>query len=151
MSGRRALPLLLALAVAVGGCRQRDAELEPDALLRDSLGLEEDDRVHRIRLAGEDNRESAEPATVQVRPGDYVEFVTADRRVHAVAFAMDSLSAAAAAFLRGSGQEGSPPMMEPDSRFVVSFAEAPAGRYPFVVVGNGTLARGSVVVVESPD
>ena len=97
-------------------------------------------------LAG--NRESPDPALVEVRAGDYVQFVTEDHRVHALSFEMDSLDAGRAAFLRGSGQEGGPPMVVRGSRFVVTFAGAPPGRYPFVVVGNGEDGRGAVVVSE---
>jgi plastocyanin len=95
-----------------------------------------------------DQRENPDPVSVEVREGDYVEFVSADRGVHAIFFALDSLSSAAAQFLRASGQESSPPLVLPGARFVVLFAGAPIGRYPFVVVGNGTEAHGAVVVRE---
>jgi plastocyanin len=117
-------------------------------VLRDSLGLGEEDRVHRIRLSSPDNRETVEPGSVEVRPGDWVEFRTADRRVHAVSFVLDSLPPAAVEFLRSSSQESSPPLVEPEARFLVSFEGAPVGRYPFVVAGNGAEARGSIVVAE---
>lgn len=147
MRRSRMAPLLLPLlAIVVSGCRSAENELRPDVLLRDSLGLGEDDRVHRVGLGSDDNRERVEPVQVTVRPGDYVEFVTQDRRVHAVAFLLDSLTAPAAAFLRDSGQEGSPPMVDAGTRFVVSFARAPLGVYPFVVTGNGEPGRGTVVV-----
>jgi plastocyanin len=139
------LALLLVLA---GGCRRDDPSLRPDDVLRDSLGLGDDDRVHRIRLSSPDNRETVEPGSIEVRPGDWVEFRTADRRVHAVSFVLDSLAPAAAEFLRASAQESSPPLVEPEARFLVSFADAPVGRYPFVVAGNGAEARGSIVVAE---
>jgi hypothetical protein len=95
-----------------------------------------------------DQKESPEPTSVEVREGDYVEFVSADRGVHAISFVLDSLSSAAVQFLRVSGQEGSPPLVLPGARFVVLFAGAPLGRYPFLVVGNGTEAHGAVVVVD---
>jgi plastocyanin len=117
-------------------------------VLRDSLGLGDDDRVHRIRLSGPGNRETVEPGSLDVRPGDWVEFRTADRRVHAVRFVLDSLPTAAADFLRASSQESSPPLVEAEARFLVSFQGAPVGRYPFVVAGNGTEARGAIVVAE---
>src|SRR5688500_18563538 len=108
--------LLSALATAGSGCRRADAELQPDLLLRDSLGLGDDDRVHRVRLGSADNRELLQPPQLTIRPGDYVEFVTQDRRVHAVTFELQGLPPAAADFLRASGQLGSPPLVEPEAR-----------------------------------
>jgi plastocyanin len=86
-----------------------------------------------------------------VRPGDFVEFVTQDRRVHAVEFTLAGLPPAAASFLRTSGQESSPPLVEADARFVVSFAQAPPGTYPYVVIGNGEEGRGTIVVAEDEE
>ena len=147
---RRFGPALgLALVVALGSaCKRKDASLQPDALLRDSLGLGDEDRVHRVRLSSPDNRETIEPASLEVRPGDFVEFMTTDRRVHAVAFVLDSVPPGGADFLRGSAQESSPPLLEPEARFLVAFDGAPLGRYPFVISGNGAEARGAIVVAE---
>jgi plastocyanin len=147
----RARILLLALlACPLGACKDdEDISLRPDALLRDSLGLGDEDRVHRVQLASStDGGESADPATLEVRPGDWVEFVTSDRRIHVVSFALDGLPEASARFLIESGQQGSPPLMDPGTRFVVSFAGAPLGRYPFEVIGNGRAAQGAVVVAD---
>jgi plastocyanin len=144
---RTALLLLTALAL-LGGCRRADDQLRPDQLLRDSLGLGDENRVHRVRLGSADNRELIQPTQLTVRPGDLVEFVTQDRRVHAVQFTLDGMPPAAADFLRGSGQEGSPPLVEAQARFVVSFAAAPPGAYPYVVIGNGEDGRGTIVVAE---
>ena len=144
----RAALLTCALALLGSGCGRGDAELRPDAFLRDSLGLGDDDRVHRVRLGSADNRELVEPPQLTVRPGDYVEFVTQDRRVHAVTFLLEELPAGAADFLRGSGQQGSPPLVESEARFVVSFADAPLGTYPYGVIGNGEDGRGAIVVAE---
>ena len=140
----------VAVALLLGGilcaCQRPDPELQPEAVLRDSLGLGDDDRVHRIHLGSAANRETILPATVEVRVGDYIQFTTTDRRVHAVSFVLDSVPPGDADFLRGSGQVASPPLVELQSHFVVTFAGAPAGWYPFVVVGNGMEARGAVVV-----
>ncbi|MBW3535153.1 MAG: hypothetical protein KY453_08055 [Gemmatimonadetes bacterium] len=136
----------LTCVLAAGACERSDPELQPDDLLRDSLGLGDADRVHTVRISTEADRERAEPATVEIVPGDLVQFMTEDRRPHTVAFLMDSLPDAEAAFLRGGAQEGSPPLVDPESRFLVSFRDAPEGRYPFVVEGTGEAARGVVVV-----
>jgi hypothetical protein len=37
-----------------------------------------------------------------------------------------------------------------DSRFVLDFREAPAGRYPYAVEGSGASGRGVVIVVKKP-
>jgi plastocyanin len=140
--------VLSALAILGAGCRRADDTLQPDALLRDSLGLGDDDRVHRVALGSADNQEVIQPPQVTVRPGDYVEFVTQDRRVHALAFTLDGLPPGAAEFLVGSGQQSSPPLVETGTRFVVSFEAAPLGTYPYVVTGNGTGGRGTIVVAE---
>lgn len=139
--------LLIGMLVSLA-CGRADDHLRPDAMLRDSLGLGDDDRVHRIWLASVANNERIDPDRVEIRQGDYVEFVTDDRRVHAVAFTLDSLSLPASEFLSQSGQQGSPPLVDAGARFVVSFTGAPTSRYPFVVVGNGAPGRGLVVVSE---
>ena len=139
------LSLLAGLAVA---CERSAPRLRPDQVLKDSLSLGDNDQVHRVRLSRLDQRENLDPASVEVREGDYVEFVSTDRGVHAIYFVLDSLSSVAGQFLRASGQESSPPLVLPGARFVVLFAGAPTGRYPFVVVGNGTEAHGTVVVRE---
>jgi hypothetical protein len=59
---------------------------------------------------------------------------------------MDGLTPEQAEFLRSSGQDRSPPLVELDSRFVVSFKDAPAGVYRYVVEGTGNSAFGSVQV-----
>jgi plastocyanin len=140
-------PFVLIVAL-LAGCKRPDPRLQPEQLLRDSLSLGDDDRVHRVQLVTSGNREAPDPAVLDVQPGDYVQFVTGDHRVHAISFHLDSVSAQAADFLRKSGQEGSPPMVVPESRFVVTFADAPPGRYPFVVVGNGEQGHGEIRVVE---
>jgi hypothetical protein len=140
--------LLLLLSPA---CRAVEENPDPpDSLLRDSLGLGDDDRVKRIRLASGPDGEVVDPSQVLVEPGGYVEFYTRDRRVRTVSFLIDSLSTEQAGFLRSTGQERSPPLVELDSRFVVSFQDAPPGRYPFLVEGNVAPLPGAVVVAGEP-
>ena len=142
--------LLFSLALLPGllvGCGSGvDEELRPDQLLRDSLALGDADRVYRITLDAPENRERAEPREVQIVPGSFVEFFTADGRIHTVTFPPDSLAGEAAEFLRSTGQDRSPPLVERESRFLVSFRDAPAGRYPFRIEGNGQATWGAVVV-----
>lgn len=139
---------LVALALA-GGCSPPgagDAHLRPDSVLRAELGLGDADRVHRITLVGGE-REEVAPREVQISPGHWVEFVTADWRVHEIRFEVDSLGPEALAFMEGMDQMESPPMVERGARFVVSFRDAPEGRYPFRAEGNGDPGGGVVVVL----
>jgi plastocyanin len=121
----------------------------PDEVLQTELGLTPDDRVHTIRIST-DTAERADPASVTVEPGDYVQFVTADHFVHEVAFALDSLSVPGRAFLERTEQGASPPLLEIDQRFVVSFTGAPEGRYPYSLAGNRADGAGEVVVAADP-
>jgi len=115
-------------------------------MLQDSLGLTDNDHVHRVRLFAADGVQRIEPPEVRIQPGAYVEFFTRDRRVRTVSFLLDSLRSDQVAFLRETGQDQSPPLIEMDSRFVLYFLDAPHGRYPFVVEGSDAPARGAVVV-----
>jgi hypothetical protein len=116
-------------------------------MLQDSLGLTAEDQVHRVMLRKLNQAESLEPAELTIETGAYLEFLTRDRQVRVVSFLLDELAPAQATFLRTTGQDRSPPLVELDSRFVVSFDGAPPGRYPFIVEGSGAPARGAVSVV----
>jgi plastocyanin len=137
-------------AVSVGACApEPDPALVPDEVLRAELGLSLDDHVYRIAVTG-GPVERAEPAAVSVEPGAYVEFVTTDWLMHEVLFETDSLGAEVRAFLETTDQVASPPLLERDSRYVLSFVGAPPGRYPYRLEGNGRPARGVIVVATPP-
>ena len=140
---------LLVLCSAAAACGPTN-ENPPDQLLRDSLGLQETDQVFRVTVSASDNRERPRPPEVRVPPGTFVEFVTTDRRLHTVSFLLDSIPRASADFLTSSGQDRSPPLLELGARFVVSFRDAPPGRYPYRVEGNGEPGRGVVIVEREP-
>lgn len=148
---RSAGPISLGAAAAVAvvslfaGCGRSDPALRPDSVLQAELGLTDGDRVHRVVLRGGAGEEIS-PAALDILEGDWVQFSSADWRVHEVRFEVDSLSASARSFLEGSDQHASPPLVDQGDRFLVSFAGAPEGRYPFLVEGNGTPVRGVVVV-----
>ncbi len=140
----------VAAALLVAGCgRGVPEDLQPDETLRQELGLGDGDEVHRITLTSGD-AEEAVPDSVTLPPGAWAEFVSGDWRVHEVRFEVDSMGAEQRSFLESSDQVASPPLVDRDDRFVLSFAEAPAGRYPFVVEGNGAPVRGVVVVEPRP-
>jgi hypothetical protein len=79
----------------------------------------------------------------------WVQFVSGDWFVHELAFEMDSLGTSARVFLMDTDQIESPPLLQRDARFVVSFEGAPPGRYPYLLQGNGRAGRGVIVVADS--
>lgn len=130
-------------------CDRPDPALIPDSYLQAELGLTPDDRVHSIRL-GTGVAERTDPDSVSVLVGDLVQFVTEDWLVHHIRFELDEADEAGRAFLVRTGQTESPPMVEQGSRFVLTFAEAPPGRYPYRLEGNREPGNGLIVVVD-PD
>ena len=153
---RRGTPLLkrgvaaaLAVVLLAAGCGPDESDLPPDGRLQRELGLQPTDRVHEVVLHG-GMPGSIDPVEAVVAPGDYLQFVTADSWIHEITFDADSLDAPAVTFMEGLDQMASPPLVSRGSRFVVSFVDAPPGRYPYVVLGNGAPKRGAVVV-EDPE
>jgi len=146
------LPGVLAGLLLLGGCGGGEPSPEsgvppdPHAELRERLGLAPDHPIHTITLGGRGGDEHAAPSRVELRPGDVVEFLVVDGRVHTVRFPEDSLTEALASFLRRTDQLESPPLVERGSRFVLTFENAPRGRYPFVSEGTGGSARGVLLV-----
>ncbi len=135
--------------MAVAGCL-RDPPPPTDPELAEALGLPASTPVHRVVLTGQRESTRVLPREVRIRDGDLVQFVALDRRVYAIRFELGSMSPEAREFLVGTRQEGSPPLASEGARFVLSFREAPAGRYPFTVEGYGDGVPGAVVV-EAPD
>jgi plastocyanin len=136
----------LAVVLAVACRPEPDPTLQPDAVLQAELGLTLDDRVHRVSVTGGDV-ERSDPAALSIEPGSYVEFVTTDWLVHEIRFEIDSLGTAQRAFMERTDQVASPPLIERESRYVLSFVEAPPGRYGYRLEGNGQAGRGVIVVV----
>lgn len=119
-----------------------------DHELAEALGLPPTTPIHTVRIGAGEGRARILPTVLEVEPGHIVQFVVRDRGVYSVRFETDELSAEAADFLFGRGQESSPPLTEVDARFVVTFQEAPPGLYPYRVEGHGEAAQGRVRVVE---
>lgn len=133
------------LALGPAGC-DAPPELQPDPLLQDSLGLTLRDRVHVVRIVHRDGREAAEPDSVEVRPGDWVDFVGGDGHLRIVSFETGGLEDAPRDFLAGNGVESSPPLLGLGVHWAVPLTGAPPGRYPFRIEGSGGEGRGVVVV-----
>lgn len=145
VGARRRLLLSLAAATLTGCAPEPDPELQPDAVLQAELGLTIEDKVYRVSIAGGEV-ERAQPAAISIEPGSYVEFKTTDWLIHEVLFDADSLGAAQRAFLQRTDQLASPPLITRQSRYLLSFVDAPPGRYAYRLEGNGRPARGVIVV-----
>lgn len=137
--------LILPVLAAVGCTRGVPEELQPDSILRAELDMGDGDEVHTVRITG-GTSETVEPAETVVPPGAWVQFMTTDAFVHEIRFDVDGLPPAGRDFLVDSDQVASPPLLDAGARFLVSFENAPEGRYPYVAEGNGAPARGVVVV-----
>ena len=151
MSRRRWALVLLLTCVAVGCEQDAPPELQPDVVLRETLGLDSRDWVHPVQLRVRGSAEVAEPARLRIRPGHWVEFRGGDARGHWVRFDTLTLADEARAWLRDTDQVESPPLLTPASRWVVSFAEAPAGYYAYEVEGSGQAGAGHIQVVTGGD
>lgn len=130
------------------GCERPDPALQPDEVLQAELGLAIRDRVHRVTLTGGE-AERADPAAVSIEPGSLVEFVTTDWLIHEVIFEADSVGEVEWAFLQRTDQTASPPLIDRETRYVLSFEGAPPGRYPYLIEGNSVPGRGVIIVTEA--
>jgi plastocyanin len=151
-TGAGLLPFLFfvlfpAVSFCLSGCVGSETDATGgDAELLEAMGLSPRARLHRITLGGRGAQEHAVPTLIQASPGDGVEFLTVDHRVHTVSFPADSLSPEVRLFLSESGQRSSPPLVSRGSRFILNLQNAPPGRYPFVSEGHGGRAGGVVQV-----
>jgi plastocyanin len=137
---------IAAAVLLVTACKaEPDLTLQPDSLLQAELGLTRDDRVYRVGLTGGE-AERAEPAALSIEAGAYVEFVTTDWLIHEILFDSAALTPPQRAFLERTDQMFSPPMIDRGSRYVLSFVDAPPGRYIYRLEGNGLGTRGTIVV-----
>jgi hypothetical protein len=90
--------------------------------------------------------ERADPAALSIEAGSYVEFFSTDWLVHEILFDTASLTPEQRGFLRSTDQVHSPPLIDRGSRYVLSFVDAPPGRYGFRLEGNGRASLGAIVV-----
>jgi len=101
-----------------------------------------------VQLSGGREVEHLVPPHLEIEMGEWVQFVTLDRRVHTVSFVPDSLSPEALKYLADTGQLQGPPLLARGSRFLVDFRNAPVGRYVFSSTSHGDPVFGSVTVRE---
>ena len=121
---------------------------DPEVEAARALGLEGGARLIRVVLGGRGAQEHILPQRILARPGDAVEFITVDHRIHRVEFPRDSLNVRAFEFLASNGSEASPPLPARGSRFILRLKGAPPGRYPFFSHGHGGRAHGVIEVTE---
>ncbi len=103
-----------------------------------------------VQLSGGRDVEHVVPTHLEIGLGEWVQFVSLDRRVHTLSFVPDSLSPEALVYLADTGQLEGPPLLARGSRFLVDFREAPVGRYVFSSTSHGDPVFGSITVREVP-
>ena len=135
--------------LAVVGCGiETKTQLEVSGVDSTDLHSEIAAAAQVVQLSGGRDIEHIVPPHLEVERGEWVQFVSLDRRVHTVSFVADSLSPEALGYLTDTGQLEGPPLLVLGSRFLVDFREAPAGRYVFSSTSHGDPAFGSITVRE---
>jgi hypothetical protein len=99
-----------------------------------------------VQLSGGRDVEHIVPPHLEIDVGEWVQFITLDRRVHMLSFIPDSISTEAFEYLEDTRQLEGPPLLARGSRFLVDFRKAPAGRYVFSSESHGDPVFGSVTV-----
>ena len=144
--------LLFPLLFGTVGCGSGpDPIPDPEADGAQALGLRAGSRLHRVVLGGRGAEEHVLPQRTRADPGDAVEFVTVDHRVHTLRFLQDSISSEGWDFLVSTGQDAGPPLLSSGSRFLVRLDGAPPGRYLFLSQGHGGEALGVIELGLTPD
>jgi len=85
-------------------------------------------RVHDVSVTAAPGASEYVPRRVQMQVGDVVRFTSRDAGPHALRFDPPPDSAAVA-FLEQTGQTRGLPLVGPGAAWVISFADAPPGRY----------------------
>lgn len=93
-----------------------------------------------------------EPASVSIAPGDTVVFLVVSGQPHTVAFDTTVISPGVARELATRmrdkiGTLSGPFLLSPGDRYAISFANVPAGRYPFFCLPHLALHMAGEVVV----
>ena len=115
------------------------------ALSSDTVKLPDSVHVATVRI-DRTKSDELEPAASTVRTGDLLRFIASDAGSHAIAFDGEGLSGEARGFLEKTGQMRSPPFMATGSTWVVSFKDAPPGRYAYRCPTHGV--QGVITVTQ---
>lgn len=139
--------IVVVASLAWAGCDWlgEDATIELD---EGEVQLERGARVNEVRVGGAGAADRLAPTEITAAPGDAVRFVVEDRRAHALVFVEDGLSPENRTFLSETNQLRGPPLVNEGATWVVSLAEAPPGRYPYVCLSHDA---GGVITVELED
>jgi plastocyanin len=139
--------IFILLALALLGCGREEGP-EKRAVLElaeDTIRLERGVTLNDVLVrSGTAQSTAFEPDTIRINAGDVVRFITADRHPHAIAFEATQLAPALEEFLRRTSQLRGPPLITEGASWIVSFADAPAGTYPFIDLSQN--ARGAIIV-----
>jgi plastocyanin len=135
------------ICVACTGCERggEQAAEEPRVLELDSARLVLPDSIRLVVIELDRSLPGdLQPAAVEVRAGDIVRFQARDGGAHAIGFEGTGLTAEARRFLEVTGQMRSPPLLAEGNAWVVSFANAPPGDYPYRCATHGAVGRVAV-------
>ena len=109
-------------------------------------------RLHEIRMIGDAGGYRFEPARLSIAEGDSVVFRVVSGQPHTVAFDTTAITAGVAHTLDAHmadriGRLSGPLLVMAGDRYVISFADLPAGRYPFFCLPHlGVRMTGEIVV-----
>lgn len=143
--GGRRSALALTAVLLLGACGSSGPDASESGI-REDLGLSADARVHRVDLTVTADRLRMLPLRTRIGVGDAVQLVVLDNRTHLVGFLTDEMDPEVLAFLTRTDQLRPPPLVEREARLVLSFQDAPRGRYPFRVEAGGFEALGEILV-----
>jgi plastocyanin len=108
--------------------------------------------VHESRMIVDDKGYRFEPAVVTIAPGDSVAFRTVSGQPHSVAFDTITISAPTAKLLADRmpekiGTLSGPLLVAPGQRYVIGFADIPAGHYKFFCLPHFALRMHGEIIV----
>lgn len=109
--------------------------------------------THEVQMVLEGSSYKYVPAELTVKAGDKVVFKNVSGGPHNVQFVADSIPAGAAAVLDAAmadkmGPVAGPLLAEPNAVYEVSFAGAPAGKYPYFCLPHQAMGMKGVITVE---
>jgi len=110
-------------------------------------------KTHTVNMVMEGTTYKFVPADLTVKQGDAVKFVMVSGGPHNVAFDAATLPAGAQAQLNANIPEkvadlASKMVMNPNEEITISFANVPAGKYPFVCQPHAAMGMKGTITVE---